>query len=220
MTRRSDGRASITRPRFPRSLPVRICTVSPFFTFIFVDISEHLGSQADDLHEVPLAELPRDRAEDARPARVGLRIDEDGGVLIEADESAVVPAVGLLRPHDDRTYDLALLDRALGRGRLHGSNDHVAHPRVAPVRAAEHADAEELAGPGVVSDAKTGLLLDHLAASTISWSRQRFMRDSGRVSTRRTTSPSFASLRSSWAWRRVLRLTTFLYRGCSFTTST
>ena len=38
MTRRSDGRASITRPRFPRSLPVIICTVSPFFTFIFVAI--------------------------------------------------------------------------------------------------------------------------------------------------------------------------------------
>ena len=38
ITRRSDGRASMTRPRFPRSLPVRICTVSPFFTFIFVAI--------------------------------------------------------------------------------------------------------------------------------------------------------------------------------------
>src|SRR5262245_56670812 len=35
MTRRSDGRASMTRPRLPRSLPVSICTVSPFFTFIF-----------------------------------------------------------------------------------------------------------------------------------------------------------------------------------------
>ena len=38
MTRRSDGRASTTRPRFPRSLPVIICTMSPFFTFIFVAI--------------------------------------------------------------------------------------------------------------------------------------------------------------------------------------
>ena len=38
MTRRSDGRASMIRPRLPRSLPVSICTMSPFFTFIFVAI--------------------------------------------------------------------------------------------------------------------------------------------------------------------------------------
>src|SRR5574340_888584 len=138
ITRRSAGRASITRPRFPRSLPVRICTVSPFFTFIFAAISEHLGSQADDLHEVLLAELARDGPEDARPARVRLLVDEDGGVLVEADERAVVPAEGLLRTDDHRTHDLALLHRALRRGGLHGSNDHVAHPRVAPVRSAEH----------------------------------------------------------------------------------
>ena len=39
ITRCSDGRASMTRPRFPRSLPVRIWTRSPFFTFILVAMS-------------------------------------------------------------------------------------------------------------------------------------------------------------------------------------
>ena len=137
-------------------------------------------------------------------------IDEDGGVLVEPDERAVVPAVGLLRPNDDRADDFALLDRALRRGRLHGSNDHVAHPRVAPVRAAEHADAQELARTRVVRHPKTRFLLDHFAASTISCRRQRFIRDSGRVSTMRTMSPGFAWFSSSCACRRVERLTTFL----------
>ena len=45
-------------------------------------------------------------------------------------------------------------------------------------------------------------------------------RESGRVSTMRTTSPSFAWFSSSCAWRPSSRLTTFLYRGCTFTTST
>src|SRR3989337_1769813 len=106
--------------------------------------SKNLGSKRDNFHEVLLAELTRDGPEYARSARVGLRVDEDGGVLVEPDERAIVPAVGLLRPNDDRPYDFALLDRALRRGRLHGSNDHVSHPRIAPVRATEHANAQDL----------------------------------------------------------------------------
>src|SRR5215470_18364926 len=63
----SRGRASRTRPCLPRSLPVSICTVSPFLIFSCVAIVlEHLGSQAHDLHEVLLAQLAGDRPEDAR----------------------------------------------------------------------------------------------------------------------------------------------------------
>src|SRR5262249_42179476 len=116
---------------------------------------QHLWSQADDLHEVLLAQLTRDGAEDARPARVRLLVDEDGGVLVEADERAVAPAEGLLRAPDDRTHDFALLHRALGRGGLHRSNDDVADPRVAPVRTAEHADAQDLSRSRVVRDPET-----------------------------------------------------------------
>ena len=43
------------------------------------------------------------------------------------------------------------------------------------------------------------LVLDHLARSRTSTRRQRFVRDSGRLSTTRTRSPSCASLRSSCA---------------------
>src|SRR5918912_2080506 len=111
-TRRSFGRASITRPCLPRSLPVRMWTRSPFLTLI-VCTSEHLRRQRDDLHEVLLAQLARDRTEDPRPARVARVVDDHRGVLVEGDRGTVVAAVRLLRPHDDCLDFLALLDRAL-----------------------------------------------------------------------------------------------------------
>ena len=43
-----------------------------------------------------------------------------------------------------------------------------------------------------LGDTQTAFLLDHFATSTTSARRQRFVFDSGRVSTMRTTSPTFA----------------------------
>src|SRR5581483_2498153 len=150
-TLRTSGRASTTRPFLPRSLPVRTWTTSPLRIFMPLAISsEDLGCERDDLHEVLVAELTRDRAEDARAARVPLRVDDHGGVLVERDLRAVVAAVRLLRAHDDRAHDVALLDRALRRRGLDGADDDVADARVAAVRAAHHADAEQLAGARVV----------------------------------------------------------------------
>src|SRR3712207_6624004 len=48
--------------------------------------------------------------------------------------------------------------------------------------ATEHADAQDLLGAGVVGDLESALLLDHLALSTISTTRQRLVAESGRVS--------------------------------------
>src|SRR5204862_2047540 len=111
---------------------------------------------------------------------------------------------------DDRLHDLALLDRALrGRG-LDGPDDDVADPRIAAVRAAKHADAEDLTGPRVVGHPESGFLLDHLATSSTWARRQFFVFDRGRVSTMRTTSPTFAAFSASCAWNFVERRTTFL----------
>src|SRR4029079_9603285 len=55
----SRGRASRTRPCLPRSLPVSIWTVSPLLILICVVAMwflEHLRREADDLHEVLLAQ--------------------------------------------------------------------------------------------------------------------------------------------------------------------
>src|SRR5207248_10282191 len=118
----------------------------------------------------------------------------------------------LLRAHHDRSHDLALLDRALRRGRLHGTDDDVSDAGVAPVRPAHDADAEQRAGARVVGDADPGFLLDHgyFATSRTSARRQCFVFDNGRVSTMRTVSPTFAWFCSSWAWNFVVRRTIFL----------
>src|SRR6185436_16621597 len=109
-----------------------------------------------------------DGPEDARPARIPRGVDDHRCVLVERDLRAVVTAVRLLRPDDNRPDDLAFLHRSLRRRGLHGTYDHVAHAGVAPLRAAHDADAEDLARAGVVGDAQPRLLLDHFATSTIS----------------------------------------------------
>src|SRR5919108_1033578 len=96
MTRRFFGSASMMRPCFPRSLPERTCTRSPLRIFMVWAMSKDLRSERDDLHEVLFAELARDRPEDARPARVVLRVDDHGGVLVGGDARAVIAAERLL----------------------------------------------------------------------------------------------------------------------------
>src|SRR4051795_11740024 len=141
---------------------------------IFTAMLEHLRRERHDLHEVALAQLAGDGAEDARPARVVLGVDDHGRVLVEGDVGAVGAAEGLLRAHDDRRDDLALLDRPLRVGLLDRGGDDVADARVAPPRAALDADAQDLARAGVVGDLEPGLVLDHgyLALSSTSTSRQ------------------------------------------------
>src|SRR5688500_15794544 len=166
---------------------------------IFAAMLEDLRREADDLHEVAVAQLARHRPEDARAARVVGRVDDHRGVLVEGDVGAVVAPELLLRAHDDRLDDLALLDRPLRVGLLDRRGDDVPHARVATAGAALHADAEDLAGAGVVGDLEACLVLDHFARSTTSTRRQRLLRDIGRHSWTRTVSPAPASLRSSWA---------------------
>src|SRR4051812_39774548 len=93
---------------------------------IFAAMLEDLRRKADDLHEVAVAQLARHRAEDAGAARVVRRVDDHGGVLVEGDVRAVVAPELLLRAHDDRLDDLALLDRPLRVGLLDGRGDDVA----------------------------------------------------------------------------------------------
>src|SRR3954463_3700203 len=176
---------------------------------IFAAMLEDLRREADDLHEVAIAQLARDGAEDARAARVVGGVDDHRGVLVEGDVRAVLAPELLLRAHDDRLDDLALLDGALRIRLLDRRRDDVADPGVAPPGAALDADAQDLARARVVGDLEARLVLDHRARSRISTRRQRFVRDIGRHSTTRTRSPSFASLRSSWACS-VLELRTIL----------
>src|SRR5262249_36626523 len=115
----------------------------------------------NDLHEISLAELSSDWPKNPRASWIVCVVDDHGRVFVERDRRTVVAPVRLARPDDHRLDDLTFLDRAL-RGRcLHGSRDHIAHAPVAALRAALHADAEDLARAGVVRDTQPGFLLDH-----------------------------------------------------------
>src|SRR5205807_5395231 len=50
---------------------------------------EHLRCQGNDFHEVLVAKLAGHRPEDSGPARVVLRAEDDGRVLVESDRRAV-----------------------------------------------------------------------------------------------------------------------------------
>src|SRR3954454_19743727 len=115
------GSTRRTLPVLPRSLPEMTMTSSS--RRIFTAMLEHLRSERHDLHEVAVAQLASDRAEDARAARVVLGVDDHRGVLVEGDVGAVVAPQFLLRAHDDRRDDLALLDGALRVGLLDGRRD-------------------------------------------------------------------------------------------------
>src|SRR3954452_3213091 len=174
---------------------------------------QHLRSERDDLHEALLAELTRNRPEDAGAARVpGVGREDHDRVVVEADVRAVGPAAFLGGAHDDGLHDLALLHGPTGQGVLHGGDDHVADAGVAARGTPEHADAQDLFGPCVVRNLAPGFLLDHFARSRISTTRQRLDLLIGRVSITRTVSPTCASFVSSCAASLVLRRTVLPYR--------
>src|SRR5207302_11307120 len=78
-------------------------------------VSQHFGledlrGERDDLHEVALSQLSRDRSEDARAAWVvGLR-QQHCRVFVEPDERAVGALVFLVDADDDGLLHITLLD--------------------------------------------------------------------------------------------------------------
>src|SRR6185369_12051842 len=93
--------------------------------------------------------------------RVALVVDEDGRILVEPDVAPVRAPDLLGRAHDDRTHDVALLDRGVGDRGLDARDDHVADAGRGLARAAHHADALDRPRAGVVGDAQARLGLDH-----------------------------------------------------------
>src|SRR3954453_15251260 len=140
-------------------------TVASLRIFIAM-ASEDLRREGDDLHEVAVAQLARDGAEDAGAARVVRGVDDHGGVLVEGDVGAVLAPELLLRAHDHGRHDLALLDVAMRYRLLDRRDDPVAHAGVAALRAAAHADAQDLASARVVGHPKSCLRLDQRERSS------------------------------------------------------
>src|SRR5690554_1603704 len=164
MTRSESLRTSRTRPSLPRSRPAMTTTRSPF---LILAMSEHLRCQRDDLHELLVAELATDRAEDAGATGLAVRLEDHGGVLVELDVRTVGTAALLGGAHDHGLDDVALLDVAAGDGVLDGRDDDVADSGVATAGSAENTDAEDLLRSRVVGDLQSRLLLDHLPTPVV-----------------------------------------------------
>src|SRR5688572_24426573 len=117
-----------TVPRLPLSRPASTTTSSPF---LMRCMSEHLGCERDDFHELLGAQLARHRAENARPDRLHFRRQQHRGVAVEADQRAVGAAHALGGAHHHGVVDLALLHAAARRGVLHAYLDDVSDRGVA-----------------------------------------------------------------------------------------
>src|SRR5437899_10218723 len=167
MTVRAPGRTSCTRPRLPRSVPVMTITSSPLRSRMPA-ISKHLRRERDDLHEVPLAELACDGSEDACPAGLVLRVEQNGGVIVEADHRPVGAAILLRLADHDRAHYLALLHTGVRDRVLHCRDEHITDLRRRTRRRAQHADHRELTRSGVVGATDPGVRPDHSSACSSS----------------------------------------------------
>src|SRR6202020_1758594 len=98
------GRARITWPRLPLSLPDRTITLS----FLCIFISQHLRSERDYAHEALVSQLSSYWPKYARPAGLHLVIDEHSSVLVETDITTIGPALFFPGPDDDTLHDVAL----------------------------------------------------------------------------------------------------------------
>src|SRR5699024_5444396 len=166
ITRSARGSTAITLPSTPLSLPAMTRTWSPFLMFTL--ISQHLRGKRDDAHEPLLPQLAAHRAEDAGTPRLTVASEDHGGVLVEPDVRAVRPAALLRCADNDGTDEIALLHVDTGDRILDGGDDGVADPRVAATGSAQHTDAQDLLGSGVVGDLEPRLLLDHRLTPVVS----------------------------------------------------
>src|SRR5215203_4319474 len=89
---------------FTRSTLI-LCLVCARFFRVFLWVStrmlQNLRGQRHDLHVLLLAELTRHGAEDTSRARLARVVDDDDGILVEADVRAILPASLLRSANDD-----------------------------------------------------------------------------------------------------------------------
>src|SRR5262245_44329727 len=164
-----------TLPRLPLSLPAITSTRS--FLRIRMRLRstlsamalENLRGEGHDLHELLVAQLAGHRAEDAGAHRLAVGVDQDGGVLVEADVGPVAPPLLLAAAHDHGLHHFALANRLWGVGGrlLDVGGDDVPQARVAARGPPQGEDAGDLPGAGVVRHLEDRAHLDHGVASLL-----------------------------------------------------
>src|SRR3989338_9290872 len=109
----------------------------------------------------PRTQFPRDGTEDARAFGHAVFLDDDAGVVVEADAAAVLATRHLTRAHHHRRFDGLLANGAARSRFFDDDNDHIADACVASLAVAEHADAHGDFSARIISHREHGLLLDH-----------------------------------------------------------
>ena len=88
------------------------------YSFILPPLSLQRG-HGEDSAPLLLAQLLADDAVDAGADGVARLVDENAGVVVEANNAAVAARHPLLGPHDDGLADVAALDLGRRRGGRH-----------------------------------------------------------------------------------------------------
>src|SRR5215469_14335738 len=113
---------------------------------------DNLWRQGNDLQKPLLAQFPGDRTENARPHRLACFVDQDRGILVEADIGSIPTPMFFPGAYDDRLHHFALLHLALGSRLFHGCSDHVAQTGIQSGRTAQRQNHLQLARAGIVGD--------------------------------------------------------------------
>src|ERR1700722_607111 len=115
---------------------------------------DDLRGERDDLEELLLAKLAGDWAKDAGADGLVGVVDDDSGVLVEADIGAVATTILFARADDNRLDDLTLFDGAIGRGFLDGRGYDIPEASLFAETATEGQDHLQLACAGVIGHIK------------------------------------------------------------------
>src|SRR3989338_7889623 len=123
--------------------------------------SQHIGGLGDDLL-VPLGtQFAGNGAEDTRSLGHAVLLDDYAGIVVEPHTGAIFAARHRLRAHHNRRLHRLLTHRAARLRLFDRNDDHIADAGVAPVRAAEHADAHALLCTRIIGNVEIGGCLDH-----------------------------------------------------------
>src|SRR5689334_18397536 len=123
--------------------------------------SEYFGCEADDLHEVPLAEFAGDGAEDAGAARILILVDNDDRVVVEPEDAAVFTLDGLPGANNDAANNFALLHLPSGGSLTDVRGDDVTDSGLELVLLADDADHLGHTGASVIGHIESATNLQH-----------------------------------------------------------
>src|SRR5215472_14822374 len=147
-----SGSTRSTLPVLPRSFPVITMTLSflRICTLFSRSSLEHFRRQGNNFQKFLRPQLARHRAENARANGFLLIVDQNGGVIIEADVGSVRPSYLLCRSNYYRFGYFTLFYLGVRDRFFYGYHNDVADRSILPFAAAQHLDALDFARAGII----------------------------------------------------------------------